>query len=152
MISTIAGTSDSPTITGLRLLADPGRRFEAWLDVARETGDRTLADPDSEDSVIRPIRAYAYDVGLTYRPRVRLEPLFHGGGHERGLRSGTLPVPLVVGLSRALEIASAEREREAARIGALRDRLWAGLERAVAGVSRNGPPPGPTRRISVGAA
>lgn len=67
---------DSPTITGLRLLADPGRRFEAWLDVARETGDRTLSDGDSEESVVRSISAYAYDVGLTYRPRIRLDPTF----------------------------------------------------------------------------
>ena len=55
---------------------------------------------------------------------LRPEPLFHGGGHQGGLRSGTLPVPLIVGFGRALEIAAAEREVEAERLGALRERLW----------------------------
>jgi cysteine desulfurase len=73
-------------------------------------------------------------------PRVRLEPLLHGGGHERGLRSGTLAVPLVVGLARALEIAVAERDAESARLAALRDRLWARLREGLDGVRRNGHP------------
>ncbi|MDJ0848069.1 MAG: cysteine desulfurase family protein [Myxococcota bacterium] len=78
------------------------------------------------------------------RPRVRLEPLLHGGGHERGRRSGTLPVPLIVGFGKALEICGAEREAEAARLAGLRDRLWQGLQAQVPGVSRNGHP---TRRL-----
>jgi cysteine desulfurase len=60
-------------------------------------------------------------------PPVRLSPLFDGGGHERGFRSGTLPVPLVVGLGEAAELAMRERPAEAARLGALRDRLHAGI-------------------------
>jgi cysteine desulfurase len=66
--------------------------------------------------------------------------LVHGGGHERGLRSGTLPVPLIVGFARALEIAVAEREAEAARLAGLRDRLFALLAGALPGLSRNGDP------------
>ena len=65
-------------------------------------------------------------IGALYvrrRPRVRLEPLFSGGGQERGLRSGTLPAPLCVGLGVAAEIAAGEIEEEAARLGALRDRF-----------------------------
>lgn len=80
-------------------------------------------------------------VGALYvrsRPRVRLAPQMHGGGHERGLRSGTLPVPLVVGLGRALALACAERDAESARIGALRDRLFASLREGLPGVVRNG--------------
>lgn len=80
-------------------------------------------------------------VGALYvrsRPRVRLAPQMHGGGHERGLRSGTLPVPLVVGLGRALALACGEREAESARIGGLRDRLFASLCEGVPGVVRNG--------------
>jgi len=76
----------------------------------------------------------------TRRPRLRIEPLLHGGGHERGLRSGTLPVPLIVGFARALEIAVAEREAEAARLAGLRDRLFALLADALPGVGRNGDP------------
>jgi cysteine desulfurase len=83
-------------------------------------------------------------VGALYvrarRPRLRLEPLLHGGGHERGLRSGTLPVPLVVGFAKAAELAVAEREAEASRVGALRDRLWLRLHSELEGIHRNGAP------------
>ena len=44
----------------------------------------------------------------TRRPRIPLAPLLHGGGHERGLRSGTLPVPLCVGFARAVELCLAD--------------------------------------------
>jgi cysteine desulfurase len=71
--------------------------------------------------------------------RVRVEPLVFGGGHERGLRSGTLPVPLIVGFATALELCVAEREAEAARLGALRDLLLARLAEALPGVLCNGP-------------
>ena len=72
-------------------------------------------------------------------PRVRVAPLLYGGGHERGLRPGTLPVPLVVGFGRALALAVAERDAEAARLAALRDRLWQRLhEELDARVVRNG--------------
>ena len=59
--------------------------------------------------------------------RTRLAPLFDGGGHERGMRSGTLAVPLIVGLGQAAEIAARERPEESARILGHRDRLHAGL-------------------------
>jgi cysteine desulfurase len=54
---------------------------------------------------------------------VRLAPLFDGGGHERGMRSGTLPVPLCVGFGVAAEICRETMPEEGARLGALRDRL-----------------------------
>jgi len=72
------------------------------------------------------------------RPRVRLAPLFSGGGQERGLRSGTLPTPLVVGLGEACRLARAEMAEEAGRVGAERDRLLAELHRAVPGLQVNG--------------
>jgi cysteine desulfurase len=56
-------------------------------------------------------------------PRVRLAPMIDGGGHERGMRSGTLPVPLIVGFGRAAEICQETMAEEAARLGKLRDRL-----------------------------
>ncbi|MBC8329083.1 MAG: aminotransferase class V-fold PLP-dependent enzyme, partial [Planctomycetes bacterium] len=56
-------------------------------------------------------------------PRVRLEPIVHGGGHERGFRSGTLNVPGIVGFGKALELCLADREGEQARVRGLRDRL-----------------------------
>jgi cysteine desulfurase len=72
------------------------------------------------------------------RPRVRLVPLLYGGGHEAGLRSGTLPVPLIVGFARAVELALAERESEAGRLASLRERLLARLRAGLDGVFVNG--------------
>jgi cysteine desulfurase len=73
------------------------------------------------------------------RPRIVLQPLAHGGGHERELRSGTLPVPLIVGFARAVELCLADLEAEAARLTVLRETLWKRLSSALEGVVRNGP-------------
>ena len=70
-------------------------------------------------------------VGALYvrrKPRVRLEAQMHGGGHERGMRSGTLPTHQLVGMGEACGIAKAEMEEEQARILKLRKRLWNGLK------------------------
>ncbi len=80
-------------------------------------------------------------VGALYvrrRPRVRLAPLFSGGGQERGLRSGTLPTPLIVGLGEACRLAAAEMAEDARRIALLRDRLEAGLRSGIPGLVVNG--------------
>jgi cysteine desulfurase len=61
------------------------------------------------------------------KPRVRIEAQMHGGGHERGMRSGTLPTHQIVGMGEAFRLARLEMERDNARIRGLRDRLWAGL-------------------------
>ena len=61
------------------------------------------------------------------KPRVRIDPLIDGGGHERGMRSGTLPVPMIVAFGKAAEIAKAEMGDEAVRLRALRDRLYRGI-------------------------
>jgi cysteine desulfurase len=60
-------------------------------------------------------------------PRVRLEPQIDGGGHERGMRSGTLPVPLIVGLGAACDIARREMPEETERTHRLRERLRKGI-------------------------
>ncbi len=81
-------------------------------------------------------------VGALYvrrkKPRVRLEPLIHGGGHERGMRSGTLNVPGIVGCGAAAEIAAKEMPKESVRIAGLRDRLWAGLSEHLTDIHLNG--------------
>ena len=69
-------------------------------------------------------------IGALYvrrKPRVRLEAQMHGGGHERGFRSGTLPTHQIVGMGEAFRIAREEMVEENKRIGALRDRLLKGL-------------------------
>ncbi len=83
-------------------------------------------------------------VGALYVRRrdrpVRIAPLFDGGGHEKGMRSGTLAVPLIVGLGEAIEIAGAEREGDSARIFGLRERLHRGISERVEEVRLNGHP------------
>jgi len=70
-------------------------------------------------------------IGALYvrrKPRVRIEPQIHGGGHERGLRSGTLPTHQIVGMGEAFRIAKLEMAAESERIRSLRDRLLAGFK------------------------
>lgn len=62
------------------------------------------------------------------KPRIRIEAQMHGGGHERGMRSGTLPVHQIVGMGEAYRIAKEERVAEMARLQALKTRLWNGLK------------------------
>lgn len=70
-------------------------------------------------------------IGALYvcrKPRVRLEAIIHGGGHERGMRSGTLPVHQIVGMGEAYRICKEEMATEMPRLKALRDRLYNGLK------------------------
>ena len=70
-------------------------------------------------------------VGALYvrrKPRVRIEASIHGGGHERGMRSGTLPTHQIVGMGEAFRIAKEEMVEENTRVKALRDRLYQGLQ------------------------
>jgi len=69
-------------------------------------------------------------IGALYvrrKPRIRIEAQMHGGGHERGMRSGTLATHQCVGMGEAFRIAKEEMATENERVRALRDRLWAGL-------------------------
>ena len=80
-------------------------------------------------------------VGALYvrrRPRARISPLFSGGGQERGLRSGTLPAPLLVGFGEAARLAGLEMEEDEARLVGLRDRLLGELRRRIPGLALNG--------------
>ncbi|MBL6079557.1 aminotransferase class V-fold PLP-dependent enzyme [Belnapia sp. T18] len=80
-------------------------------------------------------------IGALYvrrRPRVRLAPLFSGGGQERGLRSGTLPAPLVVGLGEAARVAGIEAMLDAGRIAGQRDRFLNALRVEVPDIRVNG--------------
>ncbi len=81
-------------------------------------------------------------VGALYvrrrNPRVQISAIIDGGGHERGMRSGTLNVPGIVGLGAACEIAQKEMAEESARLGKMRDKLKAGLEAKLDEVYING--------------
>ena len=71
-------------------------------------------------------------------PHVQMAPLFYGGGHERGLRSGTLAVPLIVGLGKACQIAQEKMASEESHLQKLRDKLQAGIVSQLDGVVING--------------
>ncbi|WP_455370304.1 IscS subfamily cysteine desulfurase [Petrachloros mirabilis] len=73
-------------------------------------------------------------------PRVRIAAQMDGGGHERGMRSGTLPVPLIVGFGKACEICEQEMDKESAQLAAMRDRLQAGIMAALEESYLNGHP------------
>ena len=80
-------------------------------------------------------------IGALYvrrKPRVRLECQMHGGGHERGMRSGTLPSHQIVGMGEAYRLAKEEFDVEVPRIKALRDRLWDGIRKNIPEVYLNG--------------
>lgn len=83
-------------------------------------------------------------IGALYRrrsnPRVKLEPRIYGGGHERGIRSGTLNVPAIVGFGEALEIAGQEMESDAARFRAWTQQIHQRLKEEIEGVQLNGHP------------
>lgn len=80
-------------------------------------------------------------VGALYvrrKPRVRIECQMHGGGHERGMRSGTLPTHQIVGMGEAYRLAREEMETEVPRLRRLRDRLWDGIRTNIPEVYLNG--------------
>ncbi|HAB74126.1 MAG: IscS subfamily cysteine desulfurase [Pantoea sp.] len=79
-------------------------------------------------------------IGALYvrrKPKVTIDAQMHGGGHERGMRSGTLPVHQIVGMGEAFHLAREAQESEMARLATLRARLWQGLS-ALDGVQLNG--------------
>jgi cysteine desulfurase len=83
-------------------------------------------------------------VGALYvrrkKPRVRCEAVLHGGGHERGMRSGTLNTPGIAGMGKAAEICWQHRDSEPKRLAALRNRLWEGLSSQLDEIFLNGHP------------
>jgi len=149
-VSVMAANNEIGVIQPIRELAGicRDRRIPFHCDAAQAVGKIALsAEGDGLDLVsVSGHKIYGpKGVGLLRvraggRPRLRLEPRQYGGGHERGLRSGTLPVALIVGMARALELCLAEREAEAKRLARLRDRLHLGLDAALPGrVLLNGP-------------
>ena len=149
LVSVMLANNEIGVIQPLREIAVHCRRHGAWLhsDAAQAVGKLPV---DVEELAVDLLSISFHKlygpkgVGALYvrsrRPHVRLEPLLHGGGHEGGLRSGTLPVAAIVGASRALELCDEEAPGEAMRQAELRDALWAGLSQGLSGVVRNGDP------------
>ena len=125
------------------LLKDHSARFH--VDAAQSAG-KVAIDLKKLDVDLMSFAAHKIygpkGMGALYvrrEPRVNLEPLIHGGGHERGLRSGTLATHQIVGMGEAFRLAREQLPEEGPRITALRERLWQGLQR-IEGVLLNGHP------------
>ncbi|MBT3551675.1 MAG: aminotransferase class V-fold PLP-dependent enzyme [Rhodospirillaceae bacterium] len=113
-------------------------------DAAQATGKITI-DVKAMNIDILSLTAHKYygpmGIGALYvgrKPKVRLEPLFSGGGQENNMRSGTLPAPLCVALGKASELGLAALENEPARLGEMRDHLLGRLQVALPGIHING--------------
>ncbi|GBQ35717.1 cysteine desulfurase [Gluconacetobacter azotocaptans DSM 13594] len=146
LVSIMAANNETGVLHDLAALAPIVRAAGALLhsDVAQAAGKIAL-DVRAMDFDLASVSAHKLygpkGVGALYvrrRPRVRLAPLFSGGGQERGVRSGTLPTPLLVGFGEACRIARAGRVDEARRTAALRDGLLARLQAAMPGIVVNG--------------
>ena len=149
-VSVMAANNEIGAIAPLAALAPLVHAAGAWLhvDAAQAAGHIPLAMQALGVDLLSLSGHKLYGpkgIGaLLLAPGVRLAPQLQGGSQQRGLRPGTLPVPLIVGLAAALELACADQAARGARLAALRDQLWDGLK-AIGDFSLNGPPPGPER-------
>jgi cysteine desulfurase len=133
LVSVMAANNEIGVLQPLQEIAAAAHEVGAWFhtDAAQAFGKIPL-DVGGTGIDLMSISGHKIygpkGVGALYvrsrKPKVTLEPLMDGGGQERGLRSGTLPVPLCVGLGAAAEIAGREMATEQARLKAMRDTLW----------------------------
>lgn len=144
LVSIMGANNETGVLQDLATLAPMVRRHGALMhsDLAQIAGKLPVSVASLDLASVSGHKMYGpKGIGALYvrrRPRVRLEPLFSGGGQERGVRSGTVPTALVVGLGRACAIAMAELSEEARRSAALRDRLWDALQAMDGRICRNG--------------
>jgi cysteine desulfurase len=146
LVSIMAANNEIGVIQPLAEIGAICRRKGAWFhtDAAQAYGKIPL-DVEAMKIDLMSISGHKIygpkGIGALYvrrKPRVRLQALIHGGGQERGMRSGTLPTPLCVGLGKAAEIAKAEMGAEAERLKALRDRFHARIKARLPEVFLNG--------------
>jgi cysteine desulfurase len=144
IVSVMAANNEIGVIQPLRQIGALTRQHGALLhvDAAQAVGKIPI---DVNDMSIDLLSLTAHKIygpkgcGVLFiRKRVEIEPLLLGGGHERGLRAGTLNVPGIVGLGAACTIARAEMATESARVAQLRDQLLDGLRANLPGVTVNG--------------
>ena len=144
LVSIMAANNETGVLQDIPQLAGIVKAAGALMhvDLAQMAGKMPVSLKDVDLASVSAHKMYGpKGIGALYvrrRPRVRLEPLFSGGGQERGFRSGTLPTPLVVGFGAAAELAAASMAEEAVRQAVLRDDLWAQLQGGLPGIALNG--------------
>jgi cysteine desulfurase len=148
LVSVLLANNEIGTVQDVAAIAEVAHAHGALVhvDCAQALG-RMRVDVDALGADLASFSAHKFHgpkgVGALYVRRrgraVRVEPLVYGGGQERGVRSGTLNVPGIVGLAEAARLAEASRGEAAPRMRRLRDRLWESLEGAVPGIALTGP-------------
>ena len=145
IVSVMAANNEIGVLQPIKDAAAIAHLHGAWFHTdAVQAAGRVPFDVEELDVDFATISAHKIygpkGIGALYvrRKRVSIEAQIDGGGHERGLRSGTLNVPAIVGFGRAAEIARAEMAGEAKRVGDLRDRLLAGLQSRIERMTVNG--------------
>jgi cysteine desulfurase len=147
LVSIMAAHNETGRVQDIAALAgiarDAGAKFHS--DIAQAAG-RIPVDVHAWRIDLASISAHKLygpkGIGALFvrrHPRMRIAPLFSGGGQERGLRSGTIATPLAVGFGEACRLARINLAAEQTRIAALRDRLLAGLRDRIPGLAVNGP-------------
>ncbi|HEY4205684.1 MAG TPA: IscS subfamily cysteine desulfurase [Puia sp.] len=136
LISVMYANNEIGVIQPIREISQIARRHKVlfFVDAAQAVG-KVPVDVNKDGIDLMAISAHKLygpkGVGALYvrrkEPRVRLTAQMDGGGHERGMRSGTLNVPAIAGFGKACELCRTEMEKEAQRVSALRDRLEKGL-------------------------
>jgi len=145
LVSVMHANNDTGVINDIDAIGATAHDHGALYHVdAAQTGGRLPLDVDTQPLDLVSLSAHklygpkgAGALWVRRRPRVRLVPQLHGGGHERGLRSGTLPTHQVVGMGEAFALALSRRETDAAHAERLRERLQSALA-AVDGLRENG--------------
>mmetsp|Transcript_4846 Transcript_4846/g.14370 ORF Transcript_4846/g.14370 Transcript_4846/m.14370 type:complete len:456 (-) Transcript_4846:1243-2610(-) len=148
LVSVMAVNNEIGTLQPLKEIGEICREAKAYFhtDAAQMVGKLPFDVEDIQADLVSISGHKLYGpkgIGALYvrrRPRVRLEPVMSGGGQERGLRSGTLPTALCVGLGAAAEVCAAELERDMAHVRRLSERLMAGVTEHVPNVVLNGHP------------
>lgn len=144
LVSIMAANNETGVLQDIPQLAQIVKEHGALMhvDLAQMAGKMPVSLRDVDLASVSAHKMYGpKGIGALYvrrKPRVRMEPLFTGGGQERGFRSGTLPTPLIVGFGEAADLAAAGLGDEAARQVFLRDDLWAQLREGLPGIVLNG--------------
>lgn len=148
LVSVMAANNEIGVLQPLAAIGALCRRHQVWFHTdAAQAISKIPLDVDALSIDLMSLTAHKIygpkGIGALYvrrrHPRVTLAPQLHGGGHERGLRSGTLYPPQIVGFAAAVQIGIAEMPSESDRIQQLRDRLWSHLQ-TLEGIHLNGHP------------
>lgn len=147
LVSIMHANNEIGTVNDIAAIADVTRAAAVPLHVdAAQSAGKLPVDVDALQVDLMSLSAHKMygpkGIGALYvrrQPRIRLEAQMHGGGHERGMRAGTLATHQVVGMGTAARLAAAEMQEEASRLRDLRDRLWSALQ-ALGDVQLNGDP------------